>query len=364
MVSRPGEGDAPHPAQRPAPLRDELQGLLRGIARVDWLAMVLVVLYFAVDQHKLPNPWVTATALGVFTIFLIVFRTTWFPVHTTSNRLLLDVAITVLFITVVVSQTGGLDSPLASLFLLPMVLAAVALGPRLALATFVVVTACFVIVEVIVRGVAGLSVAFLARLYGELVPFALVAYLTGQLSASMITARRRIQELAERDGLTGLINMRTFNELLRREHADLARNDRTYSVLMVDMDRLKPVNDTWGHEAGNRAIAAIAGALERSIRGSDVAARYGGDEFVLFLPDADVEQANTIAQRVRNNAFNSQYEAGGRLQRGTVSVGVATFPRDGRNPAELLVVADRRMYRDKELRRAPPPAAPGSPRVV
>jgi diguanylate cyclase (GGDEF)-like protein len=199
--------------------------------------------------------------------------------------------------------------------------------------------------------------ALLTRLFGQLGPWALVAYVTQALAGSIHTARRRIEEMVERDSLTGLLNLRTFKATLAREHGPRTRDGRGgYAVLLVDMDDLKALNDEHGHQAGNRAIMAVASAVQRAIRTSDMAARAGGDEFVLFLPEATPEVAETVAQRIRNHVYRSLFPVGERLQRMTVSVGAATWPRDGSHPDDIVSAARERARRDRELRRAAEPA--------
>jgi diguanylate cyclase (GGDEF)-like protein len=96
--------------------------------------------------------------------------------------------------------------------------------------------------------------------------------------------------------------------------------------------------------------------VQRAIRTTDMAARYGGDEFVVFLPGATPEVAETVAQRIRNNVYRSLFPVGERLQRMTVSVGTASYPRDGAQEDDIVAAADQRMRRDRELRKsvAPP----------
>lgn len=330
---------------------------------MDWLALALVVLYLALDGELLARPAPTFLALGGFVLFVVAFRSPVFPVRSPRRRIALDVVVTVLFIALIISQAGGADSPLVNLYLLPLVLSAVALGPRSTMATFGLVAAVATaqhLLEPVAKGGPG---ALLAYLLGQLGPFALVTYLTHRLASSILSARRRIQELAERDALTGLVNMRSINDLLGREHDARAAAARgAYSLLVADLDRLKAINDHYGHEAGNAALRNAAAAITRAIRATDVAARYGGDEFVVFLPDASPEVAEAVAQRVRNATFQSLFEFGGRMHRMTISVGVGSYPRDGRRLSEVMAVADRRMYQDKSLRRRPageaPPHAP------
>ena len=137
-----------------------------------------------------------------------------------------------------------------------------------------------------------------------------------------------------------------------------ARDGRgSYAILLVDTDDLKALNDEHGHQAGNRALGAVASAIQRAIRTTDMAARAGGDEFVVFLPEATPEVAETVAQRIRNHVYRSLFPVGERLQRMTVSVGTATWPRDGSQADDVLSAAKLRSRQDRELRQAGEPVA-------
>jgi diguanylate cyclase (GGDEF)-like protein len=347
----------PATGRRPAgasPSRDEHDSFLRSVTLVDWLVLLLVLLYLLVSREPLPSPAITVGAVVAFAAFLLGFRSHRFPVRSPVRRIALDVFVTVAFLTAVVTQAGGADSPLANLFLLPLVLSAVTLRARVTVLVFLVVSLALVWLHLI--GEAGREEprVVLAHLLGELGPLGLVTYLTHRLAGSILLARQRIQELAERDPLTGLANVRSIDQLIAREHeARTASGRGAYSVLVADLDRLKAINDAYGHEAGNAALRNAAAAMTRAIRATDVAARYGGDEFVVFLPDATPEVAEAVAQRVRNATFQSLFLAGERMQRMTISVGTGSYPRDGRSVSDVMAAADKRMYQDKSLRRRP-----------
>lgn len=329
---------------------------------VDGLALGVVALYLLVDAQPLQWPAVTLSVMVTFAAFVLAFRSARFPVRNPRSRIVIEVGVMIVFITAVTAQTGGPDSPLTNLFLLPVVLAAVTLGARATIIAVVATALAWGGLFMLRGAPASSNLALLARVLGELGPLVLVAYLTQRLANAISTARRRIADLAEHDGLTGLVNLRSFRELLQREHAAReAVKDAEYSLLMVDLDHLKDINDSLGHESGNAALRNVAEAIKRAIRASDIACRYGGDEFVVLLPGAPPLVAEAVAQRIRNAVFQSLFEAGGRLQRVTASVGVGAYPRDGLGPDEVLSVADRHMYQDKRLRRQPGDPEPPRP---
>ena len=174
-------------------------------------------------------------------------------------------------------------------------------------------------------------------------------------------ARRR----ADRDPLTGFFNHRFLHERMGEEVVRAQRNKRPLSVLMLDLDDFKLVNDTFGHLFGDRVLTWAAELIRATLRASDVPARYGGDEFAVILPETDADEAERAAERIRD-AFRDQPFIG--EQRGPVpiaaSIGAATFPADGRTATELIASADRALYRVKRDgrvgRTTGPDAATGS----
>ena len=352
MTAVPG-GTEPLPGtRREAVARDEHTSIIRSLTRVDWLVLLMVALYSLVPHVQPKSPRWLYIAMATYTLFVLAFRWRGFPVRDTGARIALGAAAMVAFITVVAIQTGGSSSPMVNLYLLPIVLVAMTLGRRGALVIVLGVALAWLSV-IVGEGVLPPPAELGTRLFGELGPYALVAYLTQALAGSIMTARRRIEEMAERDGLTGMLNLRTFKSILHREHQLRARGVQGgYAVLLIDVDKLKELNDEHGHQAGNRAITTVSGAVQRAIRTTDMAARYGGDEFVVFLPGATPEVAETVAQRIRNNVYRSLFPVGDRLQRMTVSVGTASYPRDGAAEDDIVAAADQRMRRDRELRRS------------
>jgi len=351
-ADKSGIAQAPRHMRREMVQRDEHASIVQSLTRIDWLLLCVVTLYLLALGAPLGSPRLLYGALAGYALFLIVFRWHGFPVRDPGARIALGAAAMVVFITMVAFRTGGSESPLVNLYLLPIVVVAMTLGRRGALVIFAAVMLAWLS---LVAGEARPPSAgeLLTRLFGELGPYALVAYLTQALAGTILTARRRIEEMVERDGLTGMFNLRTFKTLLGREHALRTRSGRGgYAILLVDMDGLKALNDAHGHQAGNRAITSAASAIQRAIRTTDMAARHGGDEFVIFLPEATPEIAESVAQRIRNHVYRSLFPVGERLQRMTVSVGTASYPRDGAQPEDIVSAAALRSRRDRELRLA------------
>jgi diguanylate cyclase (GGDEF)-like protein len=330
-----------------------LSGLARSMTEVEWLMLALVVLYsFVTDAEAARSPGGVAT-LVAFAAFVLVFRFVRPLARHARLTLAVEIAAMLVFLTAVLAQIGGLASPLTSLYLLPIVTAALTLGRLAAAGSVAAVALAYVLLAALAGGSAALTTAFATAAAGTLAPFALVAISTALLAENIDVARQRIRALSERDDATGVYNMRAFKLLAASEHDGAERVGLSYALLMVDIDKLKAVNETYGHDAGNRAIELVAAALTRLTRATDMLARYGGDEFIVLLANADAVSAREVAQRIRNVVFATTLDVDAKIVRLKVHVGTAVYPDDGATLQAVMTAADRMMYKDKELR-APP----------
>ncbi len=331
----------------------QLRGFASSFAEVEWLLLILVVLYLFIA-----NPAVARSAgvLGVllgFAAFVLLFRYGRPFAKHTHFKLAFEILVMLAFLTAVLVATGGVHSPLVNLYLLPVVTAALALGKRAAALVAALVVLCYPLIGVLTEGVEGLNAQFGIAAVGVLAPFVLVAFSTTLLVENINTAKSRIRALSERDELTSLYNLRAFARLAEAEHEAARRAERHYAILMVDIEHLKVVNDTYGHEAGSRAVTLVAEALLRLTRSSDIVARYGGDEFIVLVSGADKEVSEEVAQRIRNVVFATTLEVDVKMVRIKVNVGAASYPESGNNLQAVMAAADRAMYKDKDLREPP-----------
>jgi diguanylate cyclase (GGDEF)-like protein len=174
-------------------------------------------------------------------------------------------------------------------------------------------------------------------------------------SSHLESLSRHLRYLAYRDFLTGLYNHRYFHEQLAHEVERAQRYGHHLSVLMLDVDHFKQVNDTYGHLMGDTLLSYVARLVSAKVRSSDMAARYGGDEFAVILPETDQHKAIAVAEKLRKAVSADRHWQGALLGNLGVGIcfGVASFPDDGRTADDLLVCADRRLYGAKSRRPRP-----------
>jgi diguanylate cyclase (GGDEF)-like protein len=157
-----------------------------------------------------------------------------------------------------------------------------------------------------------------------------------------------LRELSTRDSLTGLINFREFHRHLTDEVERFRRYGRPFSLLMLDVDYFKDINDTYGHLAGDEALRVLALLLQEEIRPMDLVGRYGGEEFVMLLPETTGSGALTLAERLRNRvAGHAVPLTADRTMTLTVSIGLAIYPEDADSAQKLLGAADHALYAAK-----------------
>lgn len=196
----------------------------------------------------------------------------------------------------------------------------------------------------VVQIIVGPDEAALARL---MVPFINV-YL--REAGPVLEAKRLMEHLREnalRDPMTGLHNRRFLEEYVSALVAGSQRRKSPFSVLMLDLDFFKQVNDTHGHEAGDKVIKTLADILQRNVRTSDMAVRYGGEEFLLVLMDTGAEQALKVAEKIRGEVAETKIPLPGGMLQKTISIGVAEYPNDSDTFWQVVKFADVALYKAK-----------------
>jgi len=165
------------------------------------------------------------------------------------------------------------------------------------------------------------------------------------------TANQELQRLSSTDRLTGLFNRGHWEEMLRQDYARHRRYDRNAALVMFDIDHFKQINDNYGHQAGDAVIQQTAELIRQGMRDSDIAGRYGGEEFVVLLPDTDSEGAVTFAERLRQSIEAHEVIHEGHRIRFTVSLGIADLSQPTGGYTQLIERADSAMYASKSAGR-------------
>jgi len=183
-------------------------------------------------------------------------------------------------------------------------------------------------------------------------PTDLVARLARRISMAqrlraLLLERDELKALSTTDGLTQVANHRAFQERLKEEFRRAQRYDDPLSLIVMDIDHFKTINDTWGHQAGDAVLAEVAAAIKQAVRETDFVARYGGEEFAVLLPKTHLAGALTVAERMSQALRDARSGVGGGI-RVTASFGVSGFPGRGVTTGEQLVrTADEALYRSK-----------------
>lgn len=322
-----------------------------------WLEIVTLVagaLQFAFAPNTVQKPLLAVVALALLTVSIPLVRVVPFLQRTAARQHVAGIGALTACITLLAIATGAAHSALVTLYLMPLAAVALAFGRWWLVALLTVLIALLgLLLGALTPGVNIREAEFGVLMLSKLAPGVAVSLVLGALIERMQTAVQRISDLASSDSLTGLLNLRAFEELLQQEHRKAERFGRPYTLVVVDVDNLAQVNETLGHDAGSQVIVSVAAAITRSIRSSDAAGRLGGDDFVVLLSEADAATGTAIAQRIRNNVYAGTVSVANRLIRANASLGVATFPEDHLFPKELMILADQRMQQDRELRRPP-----------
>jgi two-component system cell cycle response regulator len=172
-----------------------------------------------------------------------------------------------------------------------------------------------------------------------------------QMAASLKHIQRlsTVKKEAFYDTLTNLFNRRHFEERLSAETQKAFESRSNLSVIMVDIDHFKKVNDTFGHDGGDKILREIASLLKNSVRQHDTVARYGGEEFVLLLPGAPLDPTNMVAERIRRSVENTPFDMGQTQIHITISLGISNFPTHRmKSKEELVKMADLALYDAKK----------------
>lgn len=328
--------------------QEELRGVSRTVAEIEWLLLIVVLLFLTFGGPAEEDRTPIIMALLFYGAFILSFHYANFYKVESRWKIAVESWVMIIFVTWAVWFTGKLESPLLNAYLLVIISSALTLGKLATLLEMALVVACFIMLGEHSSIGQIFSLSYVGRLAAQLAPMVLVAYVTTMFSADIRYGLNKAKLLSETDELTGLYNRRGFAIAADPLFGQAVRYKREASMLMIDVDRLKYVNDTYGHEIGDRMLKLIAQCIGNELRQTDVVARYGGDEFVALLSETPSRGALEVSNRIKEAVTACRLDHGHKQVALSVSIGIATYPDDGHNIDSLLARADRAMYLAKQ----------------
>ena len=327
---------------------EELKGFSRSMAELQWLLLILSILYFFIPTRPISDTNAMIITMVCYSVFVLVFRYLNVNARETRWKLAIETWAMISFITLILWHTGMVESPLVNLYLLVIIACAITLGKVMTLLEVLLIACCYLYLGYQAYASEFFSPATFTNLMAKFSPFLLVAYVTSMLASDILQAKKKITVLSQTDELTGLLNMRAFAIILEKEMASCARYSYSYTLLMIDVDGLKQVNDRFGHPAGSRLLSLVASSLRNCVRFTDVLARYGGDEFVVLMPHTRTEHARAAAEHIRVAVSNTSFNMKGEGITTTVSIGIASYPEGVAEARDVLDKADVALYKSKQ----------------
>ena len=249
--------------------------------------------------------------------------------------------------SMLVALSGGVESPFFFTFPLVVAGAALVVSQRVTIGLLVIATVGYLGAVILGTSADTPSSTALAVLVVNLTALILLAYVATVIAREQRRARDAAIRLSAVDPLTGLFNRNFFFAAIEREIARCARSGRGFCLLMMDLDELKAVNDRLGHFYGDKVLRGVGDVVSAGVRRIDTAARYGGDEFVVLLPETDPTGAFVLAEKIRIGVEEMVVGLPPTGPQPSLSVGVVAFPDDGASADELMISADAAMYASK-----------------
>jgi diguanylate cyclase (GGDEF)-like protein len=314
-----------------------------------WVSIALILIGIGItDSYADTRPAIYILGAAAVGVAIVVHDLLPVRLRTRAVRII-EVLAALAIISVLLTLTGHGASPFSYAFALVAVAVALAGGRAAALAV-----------------AAGATLAFAAVLWidprrdtyasDQLLGFALtigsiwlLAYLASVFASAERAMRSAVEQMSRIDALTGLFNSSQLYPMLEQEVQRTRRSERGFCLLMIDLDGLKAVNDTYGHHRGDEVLRSLGGVIRGSIRNLDTAYRLHGDEFLVLLPETDFAGAFVVAEKIRIGAEEVGLSAATVEMLTSVSIGLVSCPEDGTSADELMLAADRAMYQAKSL---------------
>jgi diguanylate cyclase (GGDEF)-like protein len=317
--------------------------------RVVRVASLMFILAAMVDvQLTATGPVTTIMVFLAVGAIAIVLSQEILPVGRLGRwRMPIEAGAAIVFVTVLLVLTGGNTSPFFFGYILLLGAASLWASGFGALVLALTTSLAYLVGVLVPVNSAPSTSADIGRIAFNLIALALVAYVCAIVGREQRRAREEALRLSRYDSLTGLHSRDFFMAEMEQEIQRAARTGRAFALLMFDLDGLKAANDRFGHASGDTLLRAVADTLRGDIRVTDVAARWGGDEFVMLLPETDLKGAMLVADKVRIDIGRLALPHDGLVIRTSASIGLVTYPDDGRSSTELMRGADLAMYEAK-----------------
>ncbi|ABC77646.1 GGDEF domain-containing protein [Syntrophus aciditrophicus] len=327
--------------------QEELRGISRSVAEIEWLLLILVLLYHVFGGTDVKDAPSIVLSLVMYAAFVMGFRYARFLKQESRWKLAVETWVMTGFVTWALWHTGKLESPLLNSYLLVIITSALALGKLTTLLELALIGTCFIFLGSHSSINELFSLKYVGALFARFAPFVLVAYITTMFASDIRYGLNKIKLMSETDELTGIYNRRGLAIIADRLFGHTVRYNRPLSLLAIDSDNMKRVNDDYGHKAGDQLLVTLVNTIQAQLRHSDILARQGGDEFVVLLPETPSTGALDVAERIRKAVENTPLVLDGKIVRTTVSIGVASYPSEGHSLDVLLAQADFKMYEAK-----------------
>jgi diguanylate cyclase (GGDEF)-like protein len=321
-----------------------------GVLRILWWMTIAVVLVGVGVSGAYASVQPAIYALGGLAVVAVIALHELLPLGRRGTAVrLLEMVVALALVTGLVLLTGRGSSPFFFGYAVIAVAAALAHGGRVAVMVSALATLAYAGVLLLDPGLGswtGLDLLGFALNIGSVW---LLAYLAAVFAVQERRMQGRVLELSRTDALTTLFNRSQLAGTLEQEVSRTRRSDRGFCLLMIDLDGLKTVNDTLGHHRGDDVLRAVGTVIRSSIRAVDTAYRWGGDEFLVLLPETDIAGAFVVAEKIRSGTEEAGLGVAGMEGLTSVSIGLVSHPEDGLTADELMLAADRAMYQAKSL---------------
>jgi diguanylate cyclase (GGDEF)-like protein len=318
----------------------------RVVRIVSWVFILATFMIVAVTGLW-PETQLAIFALLAFAgIFVLVVHDLLPPRSLGTAKFVVEGSVAITFATLLVLLTGAENSPFFFTFPLIVGGAALVVSPRITFALAAIASLGYIFATA-VPGSGPVEPVTVAKVGINLTALVLLAYVATVIAREQRVARDAAVRLSTVDPLTSLFNRTFFFAAVDREIARSLRSTRGFCLLMMDVDELKLINDRYGHYFGDQVIRGVGEVIQTGVRKIDTAARYGGDEFVVLLPETDPTGAWVLAEKVRIGVTELEIQVAGAGIPVSISVGVVNFPDDGQTSDALMISADQAMYASK-----------------